>query len=714
MTKQEFVDAVADKAGLTKRDAGAAVDAALDVIERTLVAGDSITFTGFGKFHVTRRAARLGVNPRTGEHVQISAANVPKFSAGSQLKKAVNWLVSGTEIRRSGFPSRGPPSGGHIPEGGRCRGRNCRLRLRDGVQSQRSRVPLDVVIERMFDYDRRRCSSRSTPPTGSSSSSRPAAGPFRRRTRPACSSRSRARPPPSPARCSTTSSPVTRASRGAAPRSGSRPRPARTSCSSTRTSSSSTSRRPACRRGPRGSARSARSASARSSSRTRSRRSSTRASPLPPAVAALTGHPARRAPRGAACRPRDAPLPRVRRRRRARRAQRALRPRVPRPRGRAPHRAAHRRAGRGHRLARAAAARRADAARRARGALALLRRLDRAVPPRAPGRARDGGDPRRPHRARAGARRSLARRPRRARRAARAAAAREALARRRRADQPGRLRLPRARAGCRSTWAARAQLRARLRSYFAGERQRPAVEAALGALERVEWRETGSELEAALEELRLLRELRPPANARGTRPDRHVYLRRRGARWSVTTEPTASRAAQREGRRPAGRAGARRPRVGRRRGGRSQPLRARLRRLARDQRFEDAARAPRPARGARGHGRGACGSSSGSGGFAPASSCPAGRPGFVRAYALAGGRVAAHAPRPARRGRGSPRSPALVAEAERAAQAQRPGGRRRAPARRLVPPPAAARAAGRPRSSGTRSCALVDGIPLAA
>jgi DNA-binding protein HU-beta len=90
VTKQEFVDAVADKAGMTKRDAGTAVDAALEVIERTLVSGDSITFTGFGKFHVTRRAARQGVNPRTGEPVQISAANVPKFSAGSQLKKSVN------------------------------------------------------------------------------------------------------------------------------------------------------------------------------------------------------------------------------------------------------------------------------------------------------------------------------------------------------------------------------------------------------------------------------------------------------------------------------------------------------------------------------------------------------------------------------------------------------------------------------------------------
>ncbi|HUH14348.1 MAG TPA: exonuclease domain-containing protein, partial [Gaiellaceae bacterium] len=80
-------------------------------------------------------------------------------------------------------------------------------------------------------------------------------------------------------------------------------------------------------------------------------------------------------------------------------------------------------------------------------------------------------------------------------------------------------------------------LRARLCSYFRTERQRPAVEAALAALERVEWRVLGSELEAGLEELRLLRELRPPANARSTRPDRHVYLRRRGAGWCVTETP---------------------------------------------------------------------------------------------------------------------------------------------------------------------------------
>lgn len=90
MTKQDLVDAVADRAGLTKKDAGAAMEAALDVITGALARGDNVTFTGFGKFHVTRRSERDGVNPRTGEKVRIMAANVPKFSAGSQLKKAVN------------------------------------------------------------------------------------------------------------------------------------------------------------------------------------------------------------------------------------------------------------------------------------------------------------------------------------------------------------------------------------------------------------------------------------------------------------------------------------------------------------------------------------------------------------------------------------------------------------------------------------------------
>jgi DNA polymerase III subunit epsilon len=83
-------------------------------------------------------------------------------------------------------------------------------------------------------------------------------------------------------------------------------------------------------------------------------------------------------------------------------------------------------------------------------------------------------------------------------------------------------------------------LRARLRSYFRSERQRPAVEAALAAVERIEWRVRGSELEAALEELRLIRDLHPPANARVSRPDRYVWLRARGDAVVSTQRPPSN------------------------------------------------------------------------------------------------------------------------------------------------------------------------------
>jgi DNA-binding protein HU-beta len=89
VTKQEFVDRVADKAQLNKRDAAKAVDAFIDTITETLRGGGDVSFTGFGKFSTSNRAARQGVNPRTGERVQIAASRVPKFSAGSQLKTAV-------------------------------------------------------------------------------------------------------------------------------------------------------------------------------------------------------------------------------------------------------------------------------------------------------------------------------------------------------------------------------------------------------------------------------------------------------------------------------------------------------------------------------------------------------------------------------------------------------------------------------------------------
>ena len=89
MTKSEFVDQVAAQSGLSKSDAGNAVDAMLQVIEDTLKRGGEISFTGFGKFSVADRGARQGVNPQTGERIEISASRVPRFSAGSALKKAV-------------------------------------------------------------------------------------------------------------------------------------------------------------------------------------------------------------------------------------------------------------------------------------------------------------------------------------------------------------------------------------------------------------------------------------------------------------------------------------------------------------------------------------------------------------------------------------------------------------------------------------------------
>ena len=88
-TKAEFVDKVAAKSGLSKKDAGAAVDAVISSIEDSLKSGDEVSFTGFGKFHVANRGAREGRNPRTGETMTIAASRVPRFPAGSGLKKAV-------------------------------------------------------------------------------------------------------------------------------------------------------------------------------------------------------------------------------------------------------------------------------------------------------------------------------------------------------------------------------------------------------------------------------------------------------------------------------------------------------------------------------------------------------------------------------------------------------------------------------------------------
>ena len=89
MTKQEFVEQVSSKSGLSRGEAAKAVDAVLESITDALKSGQDVAFTGFGKFSASQRKARQGVNPRTGEKVNIAATTVPKFTAGSQLKQAV-------------------------------------------------------------------------------------------------------------------------------------------------------------------------------------------------------------------------------------------------------------------------------------------------------------------------------------------------------------------------------------------------------------------------------------------------------------------------------------------------------------------------------------------------------------------------------------------------------------------------------------------------
>ncbi len=205
------------------------------------------------------------------------------------------------------------------------------------------------------------------------------------------------------------------------------------------------------------------------------------------------------------------------------------------------------------------------------------------------------------------------------------------------------------------------ELRTRLRSYFSGGRQRPAVEAALAALERVEWREAGSELEAALDELRLLRTLRPPANVRSTRPDRHVYLRRRGERWSVVTQPTAHGPLS-------GRTLVRRAARALEGHASDDPataltaLRVRLQRLAVDQRFEDAARL-RDRIAALEEVLGALEELDRLRTMRACVVVPARRPGFVRAYAINGGCIASTRLVPLGAG-AAPETAALVCEAD--------------------------------------------------
>jgi len=90
MNKTDLINAVADASGLSKGDAGSAVEAVMSSISGALSAGDSVALIGFGTFSVKSRSARVGRNPRTGEAIQIKASKIPAFKAGKALKDAVN------------------------------------------------------------------------------------------------------------------------------------------------------------------------------------------------------------------------------------------------------------------------------------------------------------------------------------------------------------------------------------------------------------------------------------------------------------------------------------------------------------------------------------------------------------------------------------------------------------------------------------------------
>ncbi len=90
MNKAELVNAIANKAGIQKKDAEAALKAFTDIVAEELKKGEKIQLVGFGTFEVSERAARTGRNPQTGKEMQIEASKSPKFKAGKALKDMVN------------------------------------------------------------------------------------------------------------------------------------------------------------------------------------------------------------------------------------------------------------------------------------------------------------------------------------------------------------------------------------------------------------------------------------------------------------------------------------------------------------------------------------------------------------------------------------------------------------------------------------------------
>ncbi len=89
MTKADLIEKVATGTGLSKADAGRALDSAIDAVKASLKKGQKVTLVGFGTFSVSKRKARKGRNPRTGEEIKIAATKTPKFTAGKVLKDAI-------------------------------------------------------------------------------------------------------------------------------------------------------------------------------------------------------------------------------------------------------------------------------------------------------------------------------------------------------------------------------------------------------------------------------------------------------------------------------------------------------------------------------------------------------------------------------------------------------------------------------------------------
>lgn len=89
MNKTELINLVSEKANLTKKEAGLAVDAVFESIQKSLSDGEKVQLIGFGNFEVRERAARKGRNPQTGKEIDIPASKVPAFKAGKALKDAV-------------------------------------------------------------------------------------------------------------------------------------------------------------------------------------------------------------------------------------------------------------------------------------------------------------------------------------------------------------------------------------------------------------------------------------------------------------------------------------------------------------------------------------------------------------------------------------------------------------------------------------------------